>query len=170
VRLGSSLRSLRSRLLRLRQRPAIPMSGSTSIPLSTHMAHKVRIFDRHWHLPRSKPIRIGLGILLIAGGLLGFLPVLGFWMIPLGLLVLSVDIPIVRRWRRQLAVWWHRDRKSDTADVPTPVDAQAQGELTRIGGVGSGENWRPRPESNRCTRICSPLRHHSATWPVSSVY
>jgi hypothetical protein len=43
--------------------------------------------------------------------------VLGFWMIPLGLLVLSVDIPIVRRWRRQLAVWWHRDRKIDTADV-----------------------------------------------------
>jgi hypothetical protein len=33
-------------------------------------------------------------------------------MIPLGLLVLSVDIPIVRRWRRQLAVWWHRDRKN----------------------------------------------------------
>ena len=52
------------------------------------MAHKVRIFNRHWHLPKSKPIRIGLGILLIALGLLGFLPVLGFWMIPLGLLVL----------------------------------------------------------------------------------
>jgi hypothetical protein len=33
-------------------------------------------------------------------------------MIPLGLLVLSVDIPIVRRWRRKLAVWWHRDRKN----------------------------------------------------------
>ena len=81
------------------------------------MAHKVRIFDRHWHLPQSKPIRIGLGILLIAGGLLGFLPVLGFWMIPLGLLVLSIDIPIVRRRRRQLAVWWHRDWKSDTADA-----------------------------------------------------
>jgi hypothetical protein len=41
--------------------------------------------------------------------------VLGFWMIPLGLLVLSVDIPIVRRRRRQLAVWWHRDKKSEEA-------------------------------------------------------
>jgi hypothetical protein len=77
------------------------------------MAHKVRLFNRHWHLPRSRPIRIGLGILLVALGLLGFLPVLGFWMIPLGLLVLSVDIPIVRRWRRQLAVWWHRDQKDE---------------------------------------------------------
>ena len=25
--------------------------------------------------------------------------------------------------------------------------------------------WRPRPESNWDTRICSPLRNHSATWP-----
>ena len=87
------------------------------------MAHKVRIFNRHWHLPKSKPIRIGLGILLIALGLLGFLPVLGFWMIPLGLLVLSIDIPIVRRWRRQLAVWWHRDREAGKAEARTPAPA-----------------------------------------------
>jgi hypothetical protein len=97
------------------------MSGSTLTSPDTRMAHKVRIFNRHWHLPKSKPIRIGLGILLIALGLLGFLPVLGFWMIPLGLLVLSIDIPIVRRWRRQLAVWWHRDRKDDKAEARTPA-------------------------------------------------
>ena len=72
------------------------------------MAHKIRIFNSHWHLPKSKPLRIGIGILLVAFGILGFLPVLGFWMIPLGLLVLSIDLPIVRRWRRQLTVWWHR--------------------------------------------------------------
>ena len=77
------------------------------------MAHKIRLFDRNWHLPQSKPVRIGLGILLVAGGLVGFLPVLGFWMIPLGLLVLSIDLPIVRRWRRQLTVWWHRKEGED---------------------------------------------------------
>jgi hypothetical protein len=75
-----------------------------------HSMARIKIFDRHWHLPKSKPIRIGFGILLIALGLLGFLPVLGFWMIPLGLVVLSVDLPIVRRWRRQFTVWWHRKR------------------------------------------------------------
>lgn len=26
--------------------------------------------------------------------------------------------------------------------------------------------WRPRPDSNRGTRICSPLRSLSATWPL----
>ena len=78
------------------------------------MAHKVRLFNRHWHLPKSKPLRIGLGIVLVGCGFLGFLPVLGFWMIPLGLLVLSVDLPAVRRWRRQLTVWWYRKKDEGT--------------------------------------------------------
>jgi len=84
------------------------------------MAKKISFANRQFHLPESKPIRLGLGILLVAGGLVGFLPVVGFWMIPLGLLVLSVDIPAVRRQRRKLALWWHRDRKeSEQATSPT---------------------------------------------------
>jgi|FEC22Drversion2_1045045.scaffolds.fasta_scaffold00285_6 hypothetical protein len=47
---------------------------------------------------RLSYVRIPLGLLLIAGGFVGFLPVLGFWMIPLGLLVLAVDIPLLRPW------------------------------------------------------------------------
>ena len=81
------------------------------------MAKKISFANRQFHLPESKPIRLGLGILLVAGGLVGFLPVVGFWMIPLGLLVLSVDIPAVRRQRRKLALWWHRDRK-EKDDTP----------------------------------------------------
>ena len=57
-------------------------------------------------------LRIGLGVLLIIGGLFGFLPILGFWMIPLGLVVLSVDLPPVRRFRRnatvKLGYWLHK--------------------------------------------------------------
>ena len=30
-------------------------------------------------------------------------------------------------------------------------------------------NWRPRPESNRGKRICSPVHHHSATRPLKEV-
>ena len=42
--------------------------------------------------------RLLTGILLVLGGLLGFLPVLGFWMIPLGVLVAALDVrPLMRR-------------------------------------------------------------------------
>jgi hypothetical protein len=99
------------------------MSGIDVIREAQASMAKVRLFDRHWHLPQSKPIRIGIGILLIVGGLVGFLPVLGFWMIPLGLLVLSVDLPIVRRWRRQLTVWWHRRRGDE--DETAAANAEA---------------------------------------------
>ena len=46
--------------------------------------------------PGSGLVRIPLGIVLILFGLVGFLPILGFWMIPLGLLVLAIDVPLVR--------------------------------------------------------------------------
>lgn len=63
-------------------------------------------------LPKSRFARILIGFLLIGGGFLGFLPILGFWMLPLGFIVLSHDLPIARRLRRRFAVWWHRRRRS----------------------------------------------------------
>ena len=65
---------------------------------------KIRIGNRRFSLPASRIARTVIGVALIIGGVLGFLPVLGFWMVPLGLLVLSVDFPLVRRWRRRLTV------------------------------------------------------------------
>src|SRR6185503_11490793 len=35
--------------------------------------------------PSAKPYRIPLGIALTVGGVFGFLPLVGFWMVPLGL-------------------------------------------------------------------------------------
>ncbi len=61
-------------------------------------------FDRLKRHPNPWVRRAG-GVLLVIGGLLGFLPVLGFWMIPLGLILLSDDIPWLRRHRRRLQVW-----------------------------------------------------------------
>ncbi|HKU66054.1 MAG TPA: hypothetical protein VJQ06_13450 [Rhizomicrobium sp.] len=68
--------------------------------------HTIRLGKRRLPLPGSWIVRVFIGVALILGGFLGFLPVLGFWMIPLGLMVLSVDLPIARRWRRRLEVWW----------------------------------------------------------------
>lgn len=59
-------------------------------------------------MPRSKAGRVAVGGGLMAGGVLGFLPVLGFWMVPVGVAVLSHDLHPVRRARRRLSVWWKR--------------------------------------------------------------
>ena len=68
------------------------------------------IFGRQFAMPRSRLARIVIGVLLVVGGCLGFLPVLGFWMIPLGLLVLSYEFATVRRWRRRTEIWWAERR------------------------------------------------------------
>jgi hypothetical protein len=46
--------------------------------------------------PQVAPYRVPVGIALTAGGVLGFLPVLGFWMVPLGLAVLAQDVPVMK--------------------------------------------------------------------------
>ena len=46
--------------------------------------------------PAAAPYRIPMGIALMAGGVVGFLPALGFWMVPLGLVVLAQDVPVMR--------------------------------------------------------------------------
>jgi hypothetical protein len=49
--------------------------------------------------------RLPAGIVLIIGGVFGFLPILGFWMIPLGVGVASLDAkPLIARWRGPGAV------------------------------------------------------------------
>ncbi len=68
------------------------------------MTKRVKVGQHSFKLPGSVLARRALGLALVAGGVLGFLPVLGFWMVPLGLLVLSVDSSIVRRWRRRMEV------------------------------------------------------------------
>jgi len=70
----------------------------------------IDLFGRQIPMPQSRPVRITLGGTLVFLGMLGFLPVLGFWMIPLGLVVLSYDIARVRRARRRGVVWWERRR------------------------------------------------------------
>jgi hypothetical protein len=42
-------------------------------------------------------VRVPLALLLILGGIFSFLPVLGIWMLPLGLAMLAVDIPPLRK-------------------------------------------------------------------------
>lgn len=53
-------------------------------------------------------VRRGLGFGLILGGILAFLPILGVWMLPLGLVILSDETARLRRPRRRLQLWLGR--------------------------------------------------------------
>ena len=66
-----------------------------------------------------KIVRIGVGVLLVIGGVLGFLPVLGFWMVPLGLAVIFIDTPRVKRGWSRLRQWW-RQRIGRRPRAPMP--------------------------------------------------
>jgi hypothetical protein len=57
----------------------------------------------HWgdrRVPRG--VRSGVGVLFILGGMVGFLPILGFWMIPAGAALVALDVPPLRR---RLLAW-----------------------------------------------------------------
>jgi hypothetical protein len=75
--------------------------------------------------PEARWIRIPLGILLVLGGIFSFLPVLGIWMLPLGLLLLAVDLiflqgPVnmaILRGGRSWTTWRRRRRDRKAAKV-----------------------------------------------------
>ena len=64
--------------------------------LQARLPHHVSRFMQKVRSPAVKPYRIPAGIALTAGGIVGFLPILGFWMVPLGLAVLAQDVPVMR--------------------------------------------------------------------------
>ena len=70
---------------------------------------------------RAILIRVPMALLLIVGGFVSFLPFLGLWMLPLGLLLLAIDIPalqspvsaVIIRVRRKMGSWLRPKRKVD---------------------------------------------------------
>jgi len=46
-------------------------------------------------------LRLLVGLVLIGFGLLGFLPVIGFWMLPLGIAVAALDVKLLLAWLRR---------------------------------------------------------------------
>lgn len=55
--------------------------------------------------PSAIWVRVPAGLLLIAAGFIGFLPILGFWMVPLGLLLVAQDVPFLQRPLARLLRW-----------------------------------------------------------------
>jgi hypothetical protein len=58
--------------------------------------------------PSRVLLRVAVALLLIVGGFLSFLPVLGLWMLPLGLIILSQDLPFLQRPLLRVFQWVDR--------------------------------------------------------------
>jgi hypothetical protein len=65
--------------------------------------------------PRARMLRLVLGALFIVAGLLWFLPVVGIECLPIGLLLVAQDVPVLRRPVGRMTLYlldkWARVRK-----------------------------------------------------------
>lgn len=67
-------------------------SANTWWMLKSYMVRGVKAADR-----LSTAMKLLLGVALCLFGLLGFLPILGFWMLPLGLVIIGLCAPFARK-------------------------------------------------------------------------
>lgn len=58
--------------------------------------------------PSSRLVRIPMAVLLVGGGVFSFLPVLGLWMLPLGLVLIAQDVPVLQKPTAMGLDWFER--------------------------------------------------------------
>lgn len=73
-----------------------------------HLPAKTQPKIRWLLRPHQRWLRIPAGFLLVLGGLLSILPILGIWMLPLGLALLAEDVGPLRRARSRVLDWIER--------------------------------------------------------------
>jgi hypothetical protein len=82
--------------------------------LSEKLPDRIRNAVEWLREPSRQWIRIGAALVFILGGVFSILPILGLWMLPLGLALLSQDIPWLKIPLEHSARWiertWHRIR------------------------------------------------------------
>ena len=97
--------------------------------------------------PAASLLRLPLAVLFIIGGIFSFLPVLGVWMLPLGILLIAVDVALVRRWVVKTWPWvesrWRlrsrrrrqrlplADAAQGSAGPPPPTRAISSAQMSR---------------------------------------
>ncbi len=75
-----------------------------------HLPNGLQTIVRWLRRPSSRWVRIPAGLLLIIGGVLSVLPLLGLWMLPIGLMLLAEDVPLLRTWRDRTLNWIEQRR------------------------------------------------------------
>jgi len=66
---------------------------------------RVSQFIRWLRKPSSFAVRLVVALLLIVGGFFSFLPILGLWMLPLGLLFIAQDVPLLQKPLVKALTW-----------------------------------------------------------------
>jgi hypothetical protein len=75
----------------------------------------------HWlRQPSMLIARILVCLLLIVGGLLAFLPLLGIWMLPLGLMIIAQDLPFLQPPLVRVFQWIERKWEGRQKKSPNP--------------------------------------------------
>ena len=68
-------------------------------------------------------VRSVIGVVFMIGGVFGLLPILGFWMLPVGAALVALDIPWtrhrIRRWMAMHEARARRSRRSNPAGAET---------------------------------------------------
>jgi hypothetical protein len=76
--------------------------------INRRVPNSVSKFLRWLRMPSSFAVRLIIAILLILGGIFSFLPVLGLWMLPLGLLLIALDVPFLQKPLLKTFVWFEK--------------------------------------------------------------
>jgi hypothetical protein len=74
--------------------------------------------SRYLRQPQARMVRVPSAVLLTLGGVFSILPVLGIWMLPLGLLLLAVDLPALRPPLARMLHWIERKWPGKGAQPP----------------------------------------------------
>jgi hypothetical protein len=78
--------------------------------LTERLPPAARPLARWLRSPSARPVRLPVGLLLCVGGILGALPLLGFWMLPAGVVLVAEDIPPLRRATGRMLAWLEQKR------------------------------------------------------------
>jgi len=78
--------------------------------LLAHLPPRLQKAIRWLRRPSSRWARIPVGFLFCLGAVFAILPVLGVWMLPVGLVLLAEDIPALRRMTDRALAWMERRR------------------------------------------------------------
>ena len=105
----------------------LPPWGDRRQPLTAAelkmMVAAITVLLLRWGIHRVPfGVRSVVGVLLMVAGVFGFLPIIGFWLFPIGVAFIALDIPWTRQhvqdWMGRLEEWLEKTSSAHPRDLP----------------------------------------------------